>query len=112
MLRLEKVNYYEKLPTINPYKLSEKEMYLQILLSKGKEWAYEEEFRLICGNHTDFELPLDTRIISKVFLESLCSEVNKEKTIEMLDKKKSKISLYSSTLNDVSHEMEFKVIDY
>jgi len=48
----QKVHYQKEYPALLPH---EEESYLKMLLIKSDDWAYEQEFRLICPRFTDIK---------------------------------------------------------
>jgi hypothetical protein len=88
------------------------EMFLLILLSKSTDWKYEQEYRLICADHTDLKLIINPDIISTVLLGTMCKKSNEEKMIKILSNRNERVSLLKGFYKEESFDLDFKKIDY
>jgi len=104
--------YYNKLPHINPYMISDENLFRAIVFSKSSHWAYEEEYRLMCADRPDFALTLDSDIISRVLLGPSCSQDNKQKVVDILKSRGNKVMLFQAIHKDTEYEIVFEKVEY
>jgi hypothetical protein len=86
-LLLDKVRYYMELPKLNPYKLTESQIFMTKLFCKSQEWSYELEYRLLCGERPDFTLQLAPNILHSVSLGAKCPVADRQRVIELMNNK-------------------------
>lgn len=96
----KKVDYYEPLPILNPFEMTDEELSITLLFSKAQSWSYEQEYRLIRGTYAGIGpnslLELRSDIIESVILGMKCSSENREKIKEILRNRGDQISLYQA----------------
>jgi len=108
----DNVVYYNELPQINPYKMSDEEVFRAMVFSKSIHWAYEEEYRLMCADRPDFALAIDSNIISRVLLGPNCSQDNEQKMIEILKTSGDNVLLFQAVYKDIEYEIAFEKVEY
>lgn len=83
-LLLDRVRYYNDFPKLNPYKMTDTEIFMTKLFSKSQDWSYEKEYRIICDDRPDFALELDTSILHSITLGAKCSSDDREEAIRLV----------------------------
>lgn len=109
---LDNVVYCSRLPQINPYKMSDEEIFRAMVFSKSSHWTYEVEYRLMCADRPDFALVLDSDIIFHVLLGPNCSRDNKQKVIEILRSRGDNVPLFQAIHRDIEYEIVFEKVGY
>lgn len=94
------VCYYNEFPQINPYKMTDAQVFMTKLFSKSKEWRYEEEYRVLCGDRTDFALQLDPATLHSVTLGARCRPEDKCELIELFRRNEYEVSLEEARAGD------------
>lgn len=108
----DKINYHEKLPQIDPYKMTDQELVTTMTYSKSARWSYEEEYRLMCADRSDYLIKIDPNIISHVLLGSSCSEDNRLAVIDILKSRVDNIPLSIAVQKENEGGITFKQIKY
>ena len=112
LIWFDKINYHEKLPQIDPYKMTDQELVITMTYSKSARWSYEEEYRLMCADRPDYLIKIDPNIISHVLLGSSCSEDNRLAVIDILKSRVDNIPLSIAVQKENEGGITFKQIKY
>jgi hypothetical protein len=80
--------------------------------SKSARWSYEEEYRLMCADRSDYLIKIDPNIISHVLLGSSCSEDNRLAVIDILKSRVDNIPLSIAVQKENEGGITFKQIKY
>lgn len=111
-ISLEKVEYCEKYPFIDAYKMSPDERLRYQLLTKSPEWQYEKEYRLIWFKGANKKLTLDGGIIKRVILGCKITQIEKDEIISILKTRKDKLYLYQAMKKRDAFGLDFKFVKY
>jgi len=106
------VDYCSEYPKLLPGELSDEDWVIKQLTTKSNAWAYEEEYRFIIFNKTDFQLSLPSGTISEVILGCKMSDDYKAEIIEVLGEKSYKIDLYQTKMSMHSFSLDIEKIEY
>jgi hypothetical protein len=92
-LFLEPVRYCDGYPALNPYTMSDEQLMLSKLLSKSRVWEYEQEYRVLCADHPDFQLRFPLATMRSITLGTRCDEENRNRVISILQAEKRIVTL-------------------
>lgn len=92
-LLLKPVRYCDGYPALNPYTMSDEELMLSKLLSKSRVWEYEQEYRVLCADHPDFQLRFPLATMRSITLGTRCDEENRKRIISVLQAEKRIVTL-------------------
>lgn len=111
-ISLEEVNYSEKYPFIDAYRMSSDERLKYQLLTKSPEWQYEKEYRLIWFKGAKKKLRIDDGIIKRVILGCKMTQADKDEIISILKDRKNKVYLYQAKKREDAFKLDFELIRY
>ena len=94
-LLVDKVRYYDEPPKLNPYKMTDAQVFMTKWFCKSQEWSYEQEYRVLCGERPDYALQLAPDLLHSVTLGAKCQDANRQRVIELIKSKR-----YSATLEE------------
>lgn len=86
-LLLDRVRYYEEPPKLNPYKITEAQIFMTKWFCKSQDWKYEQEYRVICGDRADYPLQLAPNILHSITLGAKCKDADRQRVIELMKSK-------------------------
>ena len=113
IIDLHKIEYKDKFPVFERDKMSVEDHGVKPLITKSEYWNYEKEWRLISiNNKSKFPLRIRDGIICEIILGCRISDKHKEEIIEVLRRKKSKITLFQASRKDSAFYLEFNRIEY
>lgn len=111
-MSLEKVEYSEKYPFIDAYRMSSDERLKYQLLTKSPEWQYEKEYRLIWFKGANKKLRIDEGIIKRVILGCKMTQVDKDEIISILKTRTDKVYLYQAKKKQDAFGLDFEFVKY
>lgn len=107
------VIYQKNYPELNGYQIeSDEDAIVGQLAIKPIDWFYEEEYRAICLNATNFVMLLKNGEIDTVVLGCRITDDHKNEIIEVLSKKKERIDLIQAKQIRASFELGFEKIEF
>lgn len=116
-IRGDKVEYVEEMPLLVPGEMSEREMIWRLSFTKGEQWDYEDEHRIMMrkfdADHKPLELTNEDRkqklpedAIAEVIIGCRASSECVEWTKRQLAESGSKTRLYKASLKEDAFELE------
>jgi DUF2971 family protein len=99
-LLLDEVRYYVELPKLNPYKMTDSQVFMTKLFYKSHEWYYEKEYRVLCGERPDFALQLAPSILHSVTLGAKCQASDRQQVIHLMNSKGYSAALEEARFGD------------
>lgn len=112
----KRVDYYEQLPILNPYKMTDEQIFLALLFSKTSDWSYEQEYRFVRGKFAGIGpnsiVSLRADVIESVTLGTRCSPENREKIKDILRSRQDRITLHQAKQAVGYSTLAFEPISY
>jgi hypothetical protein len=113
IIDLHKIEYEDKFPVFERDKMSVEDHGVKPLITKSEYWNYEKEWRMISiNNNSNIPLKIRDGMISEIILGCRMSDKRREEIIEILRRKKSKISLFQASIRDSAFQLEWNRIEY
>lgn len=103
-----KIHYSEHFPTM-PLFGDNVPYILEILMTKSKDWEYEDEYRLIKVHAPRSVFIYNDSCIKEIIFGCKMTQKNREEIIEVVQSKKSKIKLYECLIDN--EEFKLNLID-
>lgn len=122
-IRPAAVEYVDEMPRLLPCEMSPGEIIRRMVLNKAKDWAYEEEWRLIMMKFDDQNRPvslaaadraqqLPPGAIAEITLGARVSPGEVELITDLLRTRGDGIQLYQARLSDTAFDLTRKELSY
>lgn len=113
LVNLEKVDYSNEYPILNPYlSIDDTKNYLNGLLTKSEVWEYEEEWRIIYSDNPNESIELPDKVITGVYFGVKCGNDEIDIAKKLFKGKSSKPIFYKAKLKNREFGLEFEKIKY
>lgn len=114
LVSLFQVKYQEEYPDISIIKrtTSDPDMLNDSLKIKSTDWKYEQEYRLVLTNGTDYPLKIPQEATTSVYLGLFISREHREQILEELRKRQTKPMVYQATRKRKAFGLEFSEVQY
>ena len=113
LIDLYPISYSNDFPEYNAYELLDQDDFIvRPLITKSKDWSYENEYRLISITHVDYPLSFDPDVLDSIYLGCLISKKNEDEILTQLKLKNSKIKVFKAKLKALNFGLDFQQIDY
>ena len=109
---IDKVDYPEtnKFPIIMPLTMNGYERAKRQVLNKSKDWEYESEFRMVLVGNSNEVITLPENAIRRVIIGCDVSPEDKDKLIEIIKARKSKVHVYQAVKAPDEFKLHFKYL--
>ena len=110
ILILHKVKYNSEYPIINRFKINTTDRMKAQILTKSKDWEYEEEFRMIFEDGADTNLILPDDAIRRVIIGCNIKENQFAKIKEIIRNRKNRVGLFKAIPSTDEFKLKFEWI--
>lgn len=105
------VEYLDNIPSINPYKMTDEEIFMNIFFTKSLDWAHEREYRIMVFEKPNTLYTLLPNSIEHIYLGSECSIENQCEMIKTIKELPYNIKLSKVFYDELNYDIYFEQVN-
>lgn len=104
--RIEPVIYSEKFPKLSLFPKSLTDDFMQLFITKSKDWEYEKEVRIVMRFKARQTIKIPDKCIKEIIFGYKMEEKHKNEIIDLTKTRSSPIQIYEATANGEKFKLD------